>query len=120
MYLEPDELSAVSYLKASSAVPFLYRFGVSFGGRILVDGGVADPLPVQHVYKRGARRIVFIRTVYKDSLDNHNLWRQRFESLRKIPVAPTKLLHMLERHEAAVIEVSSLVNAPLLRILNSF
>jgi predicted patatin/cPLA2 family phospholipase len=112
IYLEPDELSVVSYLKGTSAVPFLYKSGVSVSERILVDGGVADPLPVQHVYRQGARRIVFIRTVYKDSLDSHNLWRQRFESLRKLPVAPTKLLRMLERHEAAVIDALSFINDP--------
>ncbi len=110
IYLEPDELSVVSNLKASSAVPFLYKSGVSFDGRVLVDGGVADPLPVQHVYEQGARRIVLIRTVHKDSLDNHNVWRQRFKSIRRLPVAPTKLFDILERHEAAVIDALSSIN----------
>jgi predicted patatin/cPLA2 family phospholipase len=112
IYLEPDELSVVSSLKASSAVPFLYKSGVLFDGRVLVDGGVADPLPIQHVYAQGARRIVLIRTVHEDSLCNFSLWRRRFERVRKFPAAPTKLLDMLARHEAARIETLSFINDP--------
>lgn len=112
IYLEPDESSVVPYLKASCAVPFLYKSGVPFGSRILVDGGVADPLPVQHVYDMGARRIVLLRTVHKDRLDNYSLWRRRFERTRKLPVAPTKLLDMLERHETAMNNTWSFINDP--------
>jgi predicted patatin/cPLA2 family phospholipase len=112
IYLEPDESSVVAYLKASSAVPFLYKSGVPFDGRVLVDGGVADPLPVQHVYEQGARRIVLIRTVHKDSLGNYSLWRRRFERARRLPVAPTKLLDMLERYEAAMTDTWSFINDP--------
>ena len=112
IYLEPDESSVVSYLKASSAVPFLYKSGVAFGGRVLVDGGVADPLPVRHVYEQGARRIVLIRTVHKGNLDNYSLWRRRFEKVRRLPAAPTKLLDMLERHEAAMNDAWAFINDP--------
>lgn len=112
IYLEPDQSSVVSYLKASSAVPFLYKSGVAFGGRMLVDGGVADPLPIRHVYEQGARRIVLIRTVHKDSQNNYSLWRQRFERARKLPAAPTKLLDMLECHEAVMSETLAFVENP--------
>ena len=112
VYLEPDESSVVSYLKASSAVPFLYKEGVSFGGRRLVDGGVADPLPVKHMYRQGCRRIVLIRTVHKNSVDSYQLWRRRFEKARKLPAAPTKLLDMLGRHETAMHEASVFIDNP--------
>lgn len=110
VYLEPDALSVVSYLKASSAVPFLYKSGVPVGSRVLVDGGVADPLPVKHVYQLGARRIVLIRTVHKSSPSTYNLWRRRFERTRRFPVAPTKLLDMLERHGVAMNDTMSFIN----------
>jgi len=112
IYLEPDESTVVSFLKASSAVPFLYKSGVPFGGRLLVDGGVADPLPVRHVYDNGMRRIVLIRTVHKNSVDNYPLWRRRFEKARRLPAAPTKLLDMLECHEAAMKEATAFIHCP--------
>lgn len=53
-------------LKASSAIPFLYRQGVEIDGRRLIDGGVADPIPVRWAYQQGARKILVIRTVSAD------------------------------------------------------
>jgi predicted patatin/cPLA2 family phospholipase len=69
-------------LKASSALPFLYKQGVKLAPRLSVstvnqteasddypqadfylDGGLAAPLPVREAYRRGARKIVVIRTV---------------------------------------------------------
>jgi len=59
-------------LKASSALPFLYRHGVKLvsdefpQADFYVDGGLSAPLPVQQAYARGARKIVVIRTVNAD------------------------------------------------------
>lgn len=71
-------------LKASSALPFLYKQGVSLTPWLdkvaaneefaslqstavtddfFLDGGLAAPLPVIEAYNRGARKIVVIRTV---------------------------------------------------------
>jgi predicted patatin/cPLA2 family phospholipase len=69
-------------LKASSALPFLYKQGVKLASKVVVkssnqkqanipnnshdfylDGGLAAPLPVREAYRRGARKIVVIRTV---------------------------------------------------------
>lgn len=102
IYLEPDESSVVDYLKASSAVPILYKSGVWCGEQLLVDGGVSDPLPVKYAYDLGARRIVLIRTLRSDSMNSYSLWRRRFEQVRRLPAAPTKFLDMLECHEAAM------------------
>ncbi len=112
VYLEPDESSVVSYLKASSAVPFLYKSGVPIEGSELVDGAVADPLPVEHVYAQGARRIVLIRTVHEHNLDKFSSWRRRLEQTRRLPAAPTKLLDMLECHEAAMTDALTFINHP--------
>ncbi|MDB4223968.1 patatin family protein [Granulosicoccus sp.] len=112
IYLQPDELSVISSLKASCAVPILYKSGVRIGERILVDGSVADPLPVQHAYELGARRILLIRTVHRNSLANYALWRRRIESARKLLIAPTKLLDMLERHETAMTKTWSFIHSP--------
>lgn len=111
-YLEPDESTVVDYLKASSAVPFLYKSGVALEDGIFVDGGVADPLPVKYAYEQGARRIILIRTVHKEDTDSHSFWREHFGSIRKMLVDPPKLLAMFESHEAAEIDALSFIETP--------
>lgn len=61
-YLEPTKEDCLICLKASSAVPLLYRGFVALRGSRMVDGGVSDPIPAREAYRRGARRIVVIRT----------------------------------------------------------
>lgn len=111
VYLEPDAETAMHWLKASSAVPFLYRSGVPFGDRCLVDGGVADPLPVRHAYERGARRILLVRTVGEGSEDCAG-WRQRFARMGRLGALPLAMRRMLERHEAACREAEAFVASP--------
>ncbi len=98
-YLEPDSDNLLTYMKASSAVPFLYKDGVAVGGEILVDGGVADPLPVRRACDFGAKRIVVIRTVPADV--SATCWRQRLKALRLGRAMPSMMSAMLESHERA-------------------
>jgi predicted patatin/cPLA2 family phospholipase len=70
-------------LKASCALPVLYRGTVRVGFDELVDGGISDPLPVREAYRRGARTIVVVRSrtadfVRRDRLVNHlGAWTMR-------------------------------------------
>lgn len=65
-YLHTYHDNLFAHLKASSAIPFLYKPGVILNGHRLIDGGVADPIPVRWAYAQGARDIVVIRTVPPD------------------------------------------------------
>lgn len=49
-------------LKAASAMPLLYRDYPRIEGRPMTDGGVADAIPVGEAIRRGARRIMVIRS----------------------------------------------------------
>jgi predicted patatin/cPLA2 family phospholipase len=49
-------------LKASSALPLLYRGFPIVDNEQMTDGGLADPIPVSEAIRRGARRIMVIRT----------------------------------------------------------
>lgn len=49
-------------LKASSALPIIYRGFPLIDGRPTMDGGIADPIPVHEALKRGARRIMVVRS----------------------------------------------------------
>ncbi len=62
MYFEPDADSLSEVLRASSAVPVLFRRFVEIDGRRFTDGGIAAPIPVIEAYRRGARRIVVVRS----------------------------------------------------------
>ena len=106
VYLEPDESNVVEYLKASSAVPFLYKSGVSFGGRTLLDGGIADPIPVKRAIDLGAKRMIVIRTTSQGAEPG---WRHRLEQFRKLRALPARMIRMLERHERAEHEAESLI-----------
>jgi predicted patatin/cPLA2 family phospholipase len=82
-YLSPDPDDMLDALKASCALPFLYRNTVRIGGEALVDGGISDPLPVREAYRRGARTIVVVRSraahfVKRERLVNHiGAWTMR-------------------------------------------
>ena len=62
LYLEPSADNLRHYLKASSAMPILYRKPVNIDGRQVVDGGMADSIPVQEAVRRGAGKILVLRS----------------------------------------------------------
>jgi predicted patatin/cPLA2 family phospholipase len=82
-YLSPGENDMLDALKASCALPVLYRHTVRVGGDAMVDGGISDPLPIREAYRRGAGTIVVVRSraadfVKRDHLVNHvGAWTMR-------------------------------------------
>jgi predicted patatin/cPLA2 family phospholipase len=61
-FLEPTADTMSEMLRASSAVPVLFRRFVELDRQRFTDGGVTAPIPVEEAYRRGARRIVVIRS----------------------------------------------------------
>jgi len=53
---------ALDGLKGGCALPLLYRGPVNVQGDQVVDGGVAEPIPAGEAYRRGARRLLVIRS----------------------------------------------------------
>jgi predicted patatin/cPLA2 family phospholipase len=62
LYLQPTREDLEDLLKASSAVPHLYRGFPTVRGLAVTDGGVADSIPVAEAHRRGATRIMVIRS----------------------------------------------------------
>ncbi len=62
VWFEPDAAAMAQVLQASSAVPVLFRRFVEVDGRAFTDGGLGAPIPVEEAYRRGARRILVIRS----------------------------------------------------------
>jgi predicted patatin/cPLA2 family phospholipase len=65
-YLVPSRDDLIELLKASSAVPVLYRNYPQIRGAAYADGGVADPIPAERAWKDGARVITVIRSRPRD------------------------------------------------------
>jgi len=116
-YLRPDAREALMHLKASSAIPFLYREGVAIANTMLIDGSVADPLPIRFAYSLGATQIVLIRTVPSGPL--RSTWFSRInwtEEACSLPKHIQSLLGdarpMLDTHSSRYNDALSFINAP--------
>jgi predicted patatin/cPLA2 family phospholipase len=65
-YIKPVKDNLEELVKASSAVPVMYRNPVRINGKFYWDGGVADPIPVREAINRSATKIVVLRSRKKD------------------------------------------------------
>ena len=61
-YFKPGKNNLEAAIKASSALPVLYRNFINVDGTDYTDGGLSDPIPVRELYLQGARRIMVIRS----------------------------------------------------------
>jgi predicted patatin/cPLA2 family phospholipase len=117
-------------LKASSALPFLYKNGVKltpwFGinaanqtddeaqqpqADFYLDGGLAAPLPVREAYQRGARKIVIIRTVNRD-FQAQSIWVHKLRSWICTSGYCPKTIDYLVQHEKAYQQELAFINRP--------
>jgi len=107
-YLEPTVDTVVDCLKASSAVPLLYRSGVAMRERCLIDGGVSDPLPVERACQEGARRVLVIRTGNGECSG----MRRSLQRFRRVGAVPTGLLRLVECSEASLAQALAFMDSP--------
>ncbi len=112
----------IELIKASSALPLLYKQGVPLitdeqrqndaaNTDFYLDGGLAAPLPVTEAYKRGARRIVVIRTVDKD-FQVQSVWLQRLSAIMCATGQCPKTIDYLLQHENAYQRELAFINNP--------
>jgi predicted patatin/cPLA2 family phospholipase len=103
VYLAPSAASMFDVLKGSCALPVLYRERVRVGGDGLVDGGVSDPIPVEEAYRRGARRILVIRSRPARYVKTAG-WSTAFSAflLRADPAVARAVHRTAERYQRAV------------------
>jgi predicted patatin/cPLA2 family phospholipase len=109
LYLRPGSDCMFDALKGSCALPGLYRERVSVDGEPLIDGGVSDPIPVAEAYRRGARRILVVRSRPAGYVKTAG-WSSRLSSLflRGQPVVAKAMRRTAERYQRAV----ALLRAP--------
>lgn len=63
VYFEKKDCTAdiLSIIRASSSLPFMAK-AVSYQGKFLMDGGIADPIPIHKALKDGVQKNVIILT----------------------------------------------------------
>ncbi|MDW1598663.1 patatin family protein [Vibrio sp. Vb2960] len=108
-YHLPDVDDLAETMKASSALPVLYRNGVSLNGIRYVDGGVSDALPVAEAINRGTKKIMVLRS----QPASYQKPRGRFSALtrRMLKETPGLIEPMLTR-EVRYNQTLALINNP--------
>ncbi|MDW2453657.1 patatin family protein [Vibrio sp. 1249-1] len=108
-YHLPDVDDLAETMKASSALPVLYRNGVSLNGIQYVDGGVSDALPVAEAIKRGAKKIMVLRS----QRASYQKPRGRFSALtRKMLKETPGLIEPMLTREVRYNQTLALINNP--------
>lgn len=110
VYLEPTSVTVMKYLKASSAVPFLYKKAVLVDDQELFDGGVADPIPVARAQAMGANKIIVLRTI-AGNMSATGL-RRRLESALKKQTLNPQLAQMLRDYEQSYQRATEFIQHP--------
>jgi len=114
-------------LKASSALPFLYKEGVKLTSELTarslnkakgpqadyyLDGGLAAPLPVREAYRRGARKIVIIRTVNAEFY-TQSAWLKKLKSwIYSSGHCPKTIDYLVQHEQAYRQELAFIANSP--------
>ena len=110
-FLEPTADNWLTMLKASSALPYLYKKGVAIGTDHYVDGGVALPIPIQEAYNRGAKKIIVLRTAPTDRNVGYP-WARKLKSwVCKSNKCP-KVLDIITGYEDAYNQAISFIQQP--------
>lgn len=109
VYLETTADNLMDALMASMALPLMVRRLPVIDGRMMADGGMADAIPVQEAMRRGARRIMVVRSrpsgyVKRDSpVHRYIRWR-----IRRHPQLRRAMAGRVQRHAA----IQSLLRSP--------
>lgn len=125
VYLRPREENWNEVLKASSAMPVLFKTPQYVGSERLVDGGVADAVPVEEAGRRGATCIVVIRSQAASYVKNGGVeveitafFSRKFprlqETLRKKPESYMRSVEYIKNPPAGV-KVCQIAPEPKLR-----
>lgn len=115
-YVQPTRENIADVLKASSAMPLFYRSSVELTlpdseaapttspvREAFADGGLSDPIPVEEAYRRGAERILVVRSRPRDyEMRPSRQMKMVARSLRKKPALQHTLLDRPQRYNRTI------------------
>lgn len=110
-FFSPDKDNWLAMLKASSALPMLYKGGVKIGEHFYVDGGLSAPLPVEEAYQRGAREITVLRTVSEEA-SLTSPWLHKIKSMICSQHYCPKVIDLITHHEDSYQKNLAFINNP--------
>ena len=103
VYRETSAENLEHMLKASSALPILYRGFVEVDGQPMADGGLTDAVPVREAVRRGAQTIMVVRSRKADYVKEQGLGdRMATWKLRQFPGLVTALHTRADNYNAAI------------------
>ncbi|MEW5289582.1 patatin family protein [Erwinia papayae] len=109
-YFAPTAANWLNIIKASSAIPGMYRPGVFLEGISYLDGGISDAIPVREAARRGAETIVVIRTV-PSQMTYTPQWLKRLERwLSDGALQP--LMNVMHLHEESYRQTQEFIENP--------
>ncbi|OVZ80744.1 patatin family protein [Yersinia kristensenii] len=109
-YISPTRESWLPAIKASSAIPGLYRQHVDLDGVSYQDGGISDAIPVEEAYRRGADTIVVIRTVPSQAYYTPQ-WMKRMEHWLS-ESSLQQLVRIMQQHEQSYHRIQQFIENP--------
>lgn len=109
-YLEPTSDVLFQTLKASGNMPLAFKGQVRLHDRLWFDGGVSDSIPVREAYRRGARKIMVLRS----NPDNYTKKAYRFPGLmrRLLKAYPAVAERLANRHREYNAAIDFIRNPP--------
>ncbi|MEQ3530806.1 patatin family protein [Pseudoalteromonas sp. XMcav11-Q] len=110
-YLHTWHDNMFTHLKASSAIPFLYRPGVKVAGHGMMDGGVADPLPVRWAHSQGAKTIWVIRTIEAHDDGKMPVLERLKPIMRRVNQSP-RMFEMYHHYQSRYADAVNFMNSP--------
>jgi predicted patatin/cPLA2 family phospholipase len=110
-FFEPTADNWLTMLKASSALPYLYKKGIAIDDDYYVDGGIASPIPIQEAYQRGAKRIIVLRTIPAEQ-NVRSPWAHKLKSWMCPSKSCPKVLDIITGHENAYNDALDFMHKP--------
>jgi predicted patatin/cPLA2 family phospholipase len=108
-YIDANEHDYLDALKASMSLPLLYRGFVKYRDLKLTDGGVADGIPLAEAIRRGARKIMVIRSRHRDYVKVDTLWHRYIRwRMRDLPALRAIMQQRIALHE----QTKQLIQSP--------
>jgi predicted patatin/cPLA2 family phospholipase len=103
VYIKTTPENLENAIKASTALPLLYRGFPAINGRHMTDGGVAEGIPVAEAIRMGARRILVVRSRHKDYVKKDTLGHKFIRwKLRKHPNLIAAMEQRVKKYEDTI------------------
>jgi predicted patatin/cPLA2 family phospholipase len=103
VYIEANHENIENAIKASMALPVVYRNFPLIEGRAMTDGGVADGIPVAEAIRRGATHILVIRSRPIDYIKRDSVWHKFIRwKLQDFPALVQTLRERVSRFDEAI------------------